>query len=516
MIVGVKERAGGGRLPRWRGLAGTVLVLGLTLSAAFAALAAAPVDAAASVYYVSTTGSNTNSGTSVSSAFATIAQALSVAPAGSTILVEPGTYTLTSPVLVTQTVTLESDAANGGNAANTILDATGLPNAVVIEGPGAAGTVVAGLTMENAQKAGLVAISTSDLTLSGNVVQNNDQSCAGYTNCNNPGSNNGIPPGVPGSNVPSGGTAFTATDSIPCGNTLSGGSDCEALHLIGVTHSVVQDNTVQNNLDGGIYLTDEAGPTSDNLVIGNTVTGNQVDCGITLASHVPNHGVVDNTIVDNVSTRNGAAGIIMATPVPGGIVSGNVVSGNTVMDNGLGGIDLHTHVAGSTVSDNVVTHNTIGGNGPDIPVTMNPSTHQFEPTGISIGAVGSPIVGTVVTGNELSDEVYGIYVSLDTPGTVVAGDRSQGNVSTLVFMLTPPPPTVEFELTHHPVGFFGANFVALQVLADHALMGQPTPTLFALTHHPVGFYGTADIVLQQEADMLAGGGIVSLSMHVML
>jgi hypothetical protein len=56
---------------------------------------------------------------------------------------------------------------------------------------------------------------------------------------------------------------------------------------------------------------------------------------------------------------------------------------------------------------------------------------------------------------------------------VVAGDQSQGNVSTLVFMLTPPPPTVEFEWTRHPVGFFGATFVALKVLADHALMGSP-------------------------------------------
>ncbi len=391
-------------------------------------LAAAPATTAAmpSVYYVSLTGSNTNTGASVSTAFGTIQYAVVNVPPGSTILVEPGTYSLSTggPVTITEDVTLESDAAHGGSASNTILDATGLSNGIVIAGPGSAGTTVMGLTVENAQKAGLVALATTGLTIWGNIVQNNDQSCATYgPECSNPGSNNGIPFGVSGSNVSSTGTPFTATNSIPCGNAEAGGSDCEALHLIGVTNSTVRGNTVQNNLDGGIYLTDEVGPTTGNLIADNVVQGNLVDCGITLASHVPGNGVSYNTVTGNLSEDNGAAGIILATPVPGGILVHNAVTHNRVIGNGLGGIDIHTHVAGSMVSHNVIAANMVSGNAPDFGVSMNPTTREPEAVGISIGAAGSPITDTVVTGNIITNETVAVYVTLLAQGTVVGGNR---------------------------------------------------------------------------------------------
>jgi parallel beta-helix repeat protein len=67
--------------------------------------------------------------------------------------------------------------------------------------------------------------------------------------------------------------------AIPCGT--QDGEDCEALHLMAVTDSTIKGNTVENNLDGGIYLTDEIGPTSGNTISDNQVLNNQVDCGIT-------------------------------------------------------------------------------------------------------------------------------------------------------------------------------------------------------------------------------------------
>ena len=67
--------------------------------------------------------------------------------------------------------------------------------------------------------------------------------------------------------------------------------DCETLHLMGSTDSVVEGNQVINNKDGGIYLTDGFGPST-----GNSISGNTVDCGITLASHVPHSGVYNNLV----------------------------------------------------------------------------------------------------------------------------------------------------------------------------------------------------------------------------
>src|SRR6266851_9560915 len=84
----------------------------------------------------------------------------------------------------------------------------------------------------------------------------------------------------------------------------SEGFDCgEGIHLAAVHHSTVANNTVDHNA-GGILLTDETGPNHDNLVTGNLVTENPIDCGITLASHrsadgSPPYGVFHNTIAYN-------------------------------------------------------------------------------------------------------------------------------------------------------------------------------------------------------------------------
>ncbi|MDI3297536.1 MAG: S-layer homology domain-containing protein [Bacillota bacterium] len=361
----------------------------------------------ATTFYVSTSGSDSNSGTTPTSAFATIAHALSVAPAGGTILVEPGTYSLSAPLTVSQAVHLESDASNGGSASNTIIDATGQPNGIVISGSAAAGTVIDGLTVQKADKAGIVVESTSNVTIENSVIQENDQSFA---------ASNPSPPAC-GPNGPSG--CFSATNSVPC----SLQNDCEALHLIGVTNSTVKNNTVQNNLDGGIYLTDETGPTTGNTVSGNRVLNNQVDCGITLASHT-GQGVNDNTVIGNTSIGNGAAGIVLATPA--GTVTGNTVENNTVEGNGMGGIVLHTHAPSANVSGNVIQNNTISGNQAD------PDSGATAPEGISIAAAGpaaAPIANTTITGNTISNEFFGVVLNGVTGTTVPTTGSGANSIS---------------------------------------------------------------------------------------
>lgn len=396
-----------------------VLLLGVSLAAAPAVAASGTTG----TIYVSTSGSDV-SGTGTSAApYATIGAALKVAGQGAVIIVEPGTYK--ESVTITSDVTLESDPSSG-SASNTIIDASGQSNGIVITGSGAAGAVVKDLTVENAQKAGIVVENTSNITLEGNVVTANDQSCSGFSGCNNPKSNNGIPAGQPGSNVAAGGTAFTATNSVPCGGAQSGGSDCEALHLIGVTNSFVVGNTVENNLDGGIYLTDETGPTSGNLIADNTSKDNAVDCGITLAAHAPGHGIIDNLITGNTSDNpKGAAGVVIATAVPGAIITGNVVSDNTIKDNGSGGVVFHTHAPGSKVDDNVIEDNTISGNAAD----AESGVGQNE--GIDIlSASGSPVTGTVIEGNTITNETYGVLISSGTTGTVLPTSGAGANTIT--------------------------------------------------------------------------------------
>lgn len=347
--------------------AGFAIVAGVELgSTVYADTNVSPV----TLYVSASAGTSTGNG-SQGSPYQTIGAAVQAATTGSTIIVEPGTYK--EMVTITKPLTFESDPTT--NAVNqTIIDATGEQNGILIQGNAASGTKIIRLTIENAQQAGILATGPiSDLVIDRNVI-----------------SNNAIGP-------------------------ISKDVDYEALHLMSATNSYILSNWVTNNADGGIYLTDEFGPNSHNVVKGNYVANNKIDCGITLASHVANAGVFDNVVEDNVSVGNGAAGIILATPVPGGAVYNNVITQNIVNGNGLGGIGLHTHAPGSNVSNNIITDNGLNGNAPDFGVTT-------VPTAIAIGASGSPITNTTVIGNSVTNEVYGVYSTTLGQNTFVSGN----------------------------------------------------------------------------------------------
>lgn len=146
-----------------------------------------------------------------------------------------------------------------------------------------------------------------------------------------------------------------------------------------------------------------------------------MDCGITLAGHVAGHGTNYNTVTNNVANGNGAAGILMATAVPGDSVSHNVVSDNSVSGNGYSGILLHTHAPNNTVNANVITDNTVGTNSNliDLGATV----------GITVMSAGSPITNTVIIGNTISHNYYGIFVDpWLTTGTVMSQNKFVGNI----------------------------------------------------------------------------------------
>jgi parallel beta-helix repeat protein len=360
--------------------------------AALITLAAADVAVASgTTRYVSPTGTDTGDCSNSGSPCLTINYAVGQANAGDTISVAAGTYT--ESVSVTEQLSLV-----GSGASNTIIDvATACAgercdNGIVISGSEAAGTMVTGFTVENAGLEGILALDTSNLTITGNSLLHND--------------------------------AY-GPFSEECGAGLNPDDCGEALHLQTVTGSTISGNLVQYNV-GGILLTDEDGPTSNNTISDNQVLDNEEDCGITLASHYfqfgspvspEDGGVYHNRVLHNTSNNNGAAGIGVFAGPPGAAAWGNTVSNNTAMNNGLPGVAIHSHTAFQNANGNVVVNNTLSGNGPDDDLAQLVPAAD-EPTGISVFAdvitvdppflPASPITRTVISANRISDEHYGI------------------------------------------------------------------------------------------------------------
>jgi len=166
--------------------------------------------------------------------FATIGAAVAAASSNDTINVSAGAYK--EDVVIGKPLSLI-----GANQNNTIIDAAGLANGVYIDGrdnPGLSNVVVTGFTAQNANFEGILVTNASFVTVWGNTVTDNDRNLEPS-----------IPacPGIPD---------FETGEALDCG---------EGIHLLGVDHSTVASNTVENN-SGGILLSDDTGQTRDNLV----------------------------------------------------------------------------------------------------------------------------------------------------------------------------------------------------------------------------------------------------------
>ena len=229
----------------------------------------------------------------------------------------------------------------GAGAESTIVNAANLPHGFFVDGfdhPGLAWVTIAGFTVENALFEGILVVSTSQVTIRKNKINDNDTSpgllfTAATTGC----------PDQPGSGT------YENDETGDCGG---------ALHLVGTSHSIVSDNLMTGNADG-VLISDETAESHDNLLIHNTIKDNPLECGIVLASHPPNghasapfaphFGVNNNTVAENLSSDNGVkiggSGVGLFSDGNGaGTVAGNLIVRNTLIGNGLGGVALHTHV----------------------------------------------------------------------------------------------------------------------------------------------------------------------------
>jgi parallel beta-helix repeat protein len=361
-----------------------IFLLG-AMAAIVVATAGSALAASSATRFVSTSG--TDAGDCTAAPCRTIGYAVGQANAGDTVSIGTGTYA--ESVAVTKRLALVGhDATIDAGGQSTMLNGNQYYNGIVVFGPEAAGTSIRGLTIENAGLEGIFADLSSGLTIADNTLEHNDAFGPFHPLC--------------------------AAQPDDCG---------EALHLQSITGSTVSGNLVQDNV-GGILLTDEDGPTAKNTIVGNTVLDNELDCGITLASHwfqfgsavAPDvSGVYQNKVFGNTSNSNGAAGIGIFAGPPGAAAWGNLVEGNTAMDNGLPGVAIHSHTAFQNANDNVVINNRLSGNGPD---DDNPAAD--EPTGVSVFAdvetiappvlPAAPITRVVVSANRISDEHFGIVL----------------------------------------------------------------------------------------------------------
>jgi hypothetical protein len=420
---------------------------------------APPAFAIASTRFVRPNGSDVSNDCKTSGTpCATLGHALAQAAAGDTVQLEPGTYleshnpsgTANMVPANKSGITIQSDPGTG-TAANTIIDATGAHNGIVVN---ANGVTIKKITVVNADLQGILVTpptgavapaTVSNLTLTGNVVMNNDA-------CSKHPTSTACPPPDPNDDYG------------------------EAIQLLSVVNSTITLNTVTNNV-GGILLTDEVGPNHDNVISNNVVSDNKLDCGITLAGHNTNAvatagptagqpqptqaGVYHNTISANVANGNGAAGVIMAGGPPGAAAYGNHVTGNTANDNGLAGISVHSHTPLQDMNDNVITGNTTIHDGLSGGVSGGPGDSDAgvtKTTGILVLAAASPVSGTVVTGNHVSNVAIGVWLSAATPKTIVTSNAiSVTTGGTPIVVQRTGAPVVGFAATHDGNGYWIAT-----------------------------------------------------------
>lgn len=331
----------------------------------------------------------------------TISAAVAAASPGDTIMVASGTYK--EEVTITKSLSLVAQ----GNT-KPMIDATGLPVGIFVNGMssapniGVANVLISGFKIENANFEGILVANAYDVSIVGNDVENNNRSLdIANATC----------PGIP---------AFETNEGEDCG---------EGIHLIGAEHASVIRNDVAYN-SGGILISDETGPSADNLISNNNVHDNPFDCGITLASHGPAtsviptarlpYGVMRNTIAHNVSQHNGydlpgaGAGVGIFAPFPGTTNAANVVIDNDLLNNGLPGVTMHNHAAAPSpappvnMNDNVIVGNHFSGNGAD---TADAATSG--PTGINLYSV-APVMGTVISQNVFNGEAIDVAFKAPT------------------------------------------------------------------------------------------------------
>jgi len=338
--------------------------------------------------------------------FATIQSAVSAVPAGSTVLVCPGTYP--EQVVISEPLTLKGITDGVGDAAVITVPATGLVQNAISS---TVGPVAAQLLVAN----------TVEVTVQNIAIDGTGSGCV--TGANR----------VFGLEVYFVGTAVDGTSAGKIENVvvrneldpclLADGIEVDnsfvtitsnEVHDIGITpigsvggQVSITNNSTQNALNG-IVVT---GASATNLVSGNTISNLLPNFGFQQVGLWINGGAA--TVSKNTITRgSGAFGIYLPSTSPGTAVTLNQVNAVAygVYLTGSSGTSVKTNTVSNTSADGIVDSSSGGGN------TITKNTVNESPFGI-FETGGS---GDTFTPNSF----YNVLVTIDpnpinSPGTTM-------------------------------------------------------------------------------------------------
>jgi Right handed beta helix region len=360
------------------------IVLGAAVSLlAFGAAAGAAQASVGGTVYVSPQATSAGADTSCwTASYSDITTAVAAVVPGGTVVVCPGTYD--EEVVVTKPLNLVGRHATinaHGQPPLTIAGMT-LPGSDGIAVLQASNVNVSGFTVTGAGFDAILVGASSHVSVSRNALVNN-------------------------------GTLV---------NLQQGGSGV-GVDINSSSWSSATGNVAINNQGGGFEIADDIGPASHDTVAWNYETRSYDGCGVIVAGH-STEGVTDNLVAHNSVSSNGtaqgteASGLLLASEVPGETMTGNTFIANRAWDNGLAGMTIHVHLPGQHFNGNKVLGNWIGTNnvvGDPIDLftsptsTTNVAVPDLRTTGI-LAATASQVSGTVIAGNYITGNHYGIFL----------------------------------------------------------------------------------------------------------
>lgn len=238
-------------------------------------------------------------------------------------------------------------------------------------------------------------------------------------------------------------TTDPAAPPLPGSGVKSYVGQSFAISLFGVSHSTVRDNKVFNNGRGGIGLMDNGAndpgtitqnpsaplvSSSDDTIVGNRTWANYSGCGIVAATQNFGGRLSDLTIAGNRIIGTGLSatmgpdigGIVVAADLPNSSVRDVSVRDNRVTDSFEGGVIVNAEAFNSWTRNVRVTANRISGNNwGDLEAPATAGVIVFEAPGAVPPGTNAPVnLGTVVAGNTITSQFYGIWSTGNRPPKV--------------------------------------------------------------------------------------------------
>jgi hypothetical protein len=320
-------------------------------------------------YYVDTaTGSDSNAGTSLTTAWKTIQKACTSATANSVVQIKGGSYYENIVMNVNGTDASNTITFKNYNDETVIIDGTGTSGSTMFEITNKSHLVIDGITIQNKtvnNAQGLLVESTgtktvSDITLKNMVIQNINWTSSASTTPSSSKNAQGLI--VYGGD---GGITSLTVDNCEVSNCILGQS--EALAINGnVDGFVVKNCKVHDNTNIGIDVIGHEGTASVNDEARNGYVSNNL-CYNNVASYATSAGIyvdgASDIIIEKNACYNNGWGIEVGAELDGTTstitVINNIIYNNQQAGLAIGGYDSDTtgEVVDSTVRNNTFYNN---------------------------------------------------------------------------------------------------------------------------------------------------------------